>query len=256
MTVVIERIGGGALGPPLSDPWDCSCYLVRGSRRAVVVDAGAGRVPLTVPSDADALLLTHLHLDHAGGAAGLGAAGLRVLAHPWTAAGLHTGDEERAGLVAARAQGVYPPDARLVPFAGVEPLEDGAVIDLGDGLVHAIDTPGHSEGHLAFLVDDGSRRTLLAGDLVFAGGRVVLQDLPDVSAERLRASLERVRALRPAALLAGHGAPVEASAGAHIEAALRCFENGRLPPPLEWPAAHARSQGGSSSGQSGRGADR
>ena len=255
MPVVIERVGGGALAPLLTDPWDCSYYLVRGTRRAVLVDAGAGRRAVRPPAGVDAVLLTHLHLDHSGGAAGLAAVGLRVLAHPWTAEGLRRGDEERAGLVQARAAGIYPPNARLVACPAVEELDDGAVIELGGARLEALHTPGHSEGHLAFLVEeDTGRRTLLAGDLVFADGRVVLQSLPDVSAGRLRASLERVRALAPDALLAGHGRAVAEHAQAHLDAALRCFERGQLPPQLE-EAAQSGSQANSSSGQSGRGAD-
>lgn len=234
---MIERIGGGALGPLLTDPFDGSFYVVRGRRRAILVDTGCGRRALRPPADVDTVLLTHLHLDHAGGAAALGAAGLRVLAHPWTAQALRTGDEERAGLLTAREQGIYPPDLRLKACPSVEDLDGGAVLDLGGGRLHVLDTPGHSDGHLAFLVEgsDG-RRVLLAGDLVFAGGRVVLQALPDCRPERLRASLEQVRTLGPDALLAGHGEAVEHGATAHIDAALRHFEAGALPPQLTWPA--------------------
>ncbi len=234
---MIEHIGGGALGPLLTDPLDGSFYVVRGRRRAVLVDTGCGRRPLRPPAGVDTVLLTHLHLDHAGGAAALARAGLRVLAHPWTAEGLRAGDEERAGLLQARAQGTYPPGLRLVACPSVEDLDGGTALDLGGCRLHVLDTPGHSDGHLAFLVEAGrGRRTLLAGDLIFAGGRVVLQPLPDCNPDRLRTSLEHVRTLEPDVLLAGHGDAVETGATAHIDAALRYFEAGAPPPQLTWPA--------------------
>jgi glyoxylase-like metal-dependent hydrolase (beta-lactamase superfamily II) len=233
---MIERIGGGALGPILTDPCDGSYYVVRGQRRAVLVDAGCGARPARPPASVDAVLITHLHLDHAGGAASLAAAGLRVLAHPWTAEGLRAGDEERAGLPQARAHGIYPPELHLATCPSAEEVEDGAAFDLGGCRLLVLDTPGHSDGHLSFLVEDADgQRTLLAGDLVFAGGRVAVQALPDCRPERLRASLEYARAFEPHRLLAGHGEPVEHGATGHIDEALRHFGAGEVPPQLTWP---------------------
>ena len=227
---MIQRVAGGALGPLLTSRWDGSAYVVRGRDRAVLIDAGAGLPPLEPPPGVDELLLTHLHLDHAGGAAALADRGLRVRAHPWTTEGLRAGDEERAGLTTARH--LYPVDARL-RACPVDDLLPDTTLDLGGCTVTAIDTPGHADGHLAFLVVEPSgHRTLLAGDLVFAGGRVALQELPDCRPAALEASLRRVRALAPDRLLAGHGEPVERGAVAHLDLALAAFAAGELPPPL------------------------
>jgi hydroxyacylglutathione hydrolase len=228
----VRLVAGGDLGPRLSDAWDCNVYAVRGAARTVLIDAGCGRAPLD-PGAADAVLLTHLHLDHAGGAAALAGRGLRVLAHPWTAEGLRTGDEERAGLVASRARGFYPADFRLVPVPSAGELADGAALDLGGVTVTAVETPGHADGHHAYVVDEPSgRRTLVAGDLVFPGGAVVLQPLPDCRLDRLWDSLRRVGALGADDLAAGHGLPARGGAAAAIDAALAAFAAGGLPPQL------------------------
>jgi len=225
----VRLVAGGRLGARLSDDWDCNVYEVRGDDRVVLVDAGCGRAPLE-PGDADTVLLTHLHLDHAGGAAGLAARGLRVLAHPWTAAGLRTGDEQRAGLVISRERGFYPSDARLDPVPSAEDLADGAVLDLGGVTVTAVETPGHADGHHAFLVEERSgERTLVAGDLVFPGGAVVLQPLPDCRLDVLWASLVRARQLGAGDLAAGHGMPETDGAAASLDAAIAAFASGGLP---------------------------
>jgi hydroxyacylglutathione hydrolase len=234
MTVpgAVRLVAGGVVGPGVSDAWDCNVYEVRGTARTVLIDAGCGRVPID-PGAADAVLLTHLHLDHSGGAARLAARGLQVLAHPWTVEGLRAGDEDRAGLAVSRARGFYPQDFRLEPVPSAEAIEDGDALDLGGVTVTAVETPGHSDGHHAYLVEERSgRRTLVAGDLVFPGGAVVLQALPDCRLDVLWDSLRRARALHPDDLAAGHGLPDPFGAAAALEAALAAFAAGRLPPQL------------------------
>ena len=94
-----------------------------------------------------------------------------------------------------------------------------------------VETPGHAAGHLSLLVtaEDG-RRSLIAGDLVFPGGTISLQVMPDCDIETLWQSIERVRPFEPDALYAGHLDPVEQGASGHVEAALQAFRSGRIPP--------------------------
>jgi glyoxylase-like metal-dependent hydrolase (beta-lactamase superfamily II) len=215
----------------LTDRYDCNAYVIWGEREAMVVDAGAGRAPLELPELARSVVLTHLHTDHAGGAARLARQGLRVLAHAWTAQGLAVGDEARAGLDRGRRWGMYPSDQRLEPCESVEAIADGTVFDLGGCSVHAVETPGHANGHLSLLVErrDGTC-ALVAGDLVFPRGTISLQVMPDCSIESIWRSIERVRVWQPDGLYAGHLDPVEQGAVGHLDLALSAFRSGRIPP--------------------------
>jgi hydroxyacylglutathione hydrolase len=232
----IELIGGGALGPLVTDKWDCNVWALHGRKRTVLIDAGAGRTPLALPPEADLVLVTHLHFDHSGGAAALARHGLRVLAHPSTAEGLRAGDGERAGLDISQERGFYPRDF-AIESCPAEEVESGAVIDLGGVRVTTIETPGHADGHLSYLAEteDGTR-TLFSGDLVFPGGYVFLQPLPDCRLDRLWESLVRVRDLHPHGLYAGHCAPVEGDALSHLDIAISAFAAGGIPAQL--PDSH------------------
>lgn len=223
---MIERIGGAGLTEAL----DCNVYVIRGRDRAVLVDAGAGRRPLPVPEDVDAVILTHLHADHAAGAQALGRRGLAILAHPWTVEGLATGDEERSGLARARAWGMYPADQALPAWPHAQPLEDADELELGGCRIRVLETPGHADGHLSLLVEEDGVRSLVAGDLVFPGGTISLLVMPDCSIDALWHSIVRVRELAPGALYAGHLDPVTSGATAHLDQALAVFGNGAIPP--------------------------
>jgi glyoxylase-like metal-dependent hydrolase (beta-lactamase superfamily II) len=216
----------------LSGAWDCNVYAIHGRRRSVLIDAGAGLTALDVPAGVDAALVTHLHFDHAGGAAALARRGLRIFAHPWTAEGLRLGDAERGGLRISQERGFYPPDFAQ-RACDAEAIEEGDVLELGGVSITVLETPGHADGHLAFLAEDEQgTRTLLAGDLVFPGGHVFLQPLPDCRLDRLWDSLRRARLSEPHRLYAGHCEPLDDGATSALDSALEAFSAGGIPPQL------------------------
>jgi glyoxylase-like metal-dependent hydrolase (beta-lactamase superfamily II) len=80
------------------------------------------------------------------------------------------------------------------------------------GPLLALATPGHTPGHLAYLL--GAAAIVFTGDAVLGEGSVFLA--PDPGALRgYLAALERLRALEPVALCPGHG-PVVADPQAHL----------------------------------------
>lgn len=127
---------------------------------------------------ATAALLTHHHADHVGGARHLRKRwNLDILAHPHTAT-----------LGAARG---------LV----TRPLWEGRLRH-GDLEVELVSTPGHAVGHLCIKVP--SAGATIAGDLV-AGMGTILIDPDEGDMIEYLASLERLAAAAPGALLPAHG---------------------------------------------------
>jgi hydroxyacylglutathione hydrolase len=72
--------------------------------------------------------------------------------------------------------------------------------------LEVFETPGHCDGHVSLLLRGGERRYLFAGDAVFSGGRVVLQNIHDCSIQKSAASIAKLAQLEFDALLPGHAA--------------------------------------------------
>ncbi|MFK4771478.1 MBL fold metallo-hydrolase [Rhizobium sp. ZW T2_16] len=156
-----------------------NCYLVRGSGRTILIDAGAGgfkqwggRLTANLllagiePSEIDAILLTHAHPDHVGGL--MDASGTVVfpnaelVAHHrevafWQDDGNLSRAPERARgnfLVARQAFDGYRD--RLRTFDGGEVLPG----------ITAMPLPGHTAGHTGYRLDSGDKSLLVWGDIV------------------------------------------------------------------------------------------
>jgi glyoxylase-like metal-dependent hydrolase (beta-lactamase superfamily II) len=199
-------------------------FLVRGDRPALV-ETGPSKVAATVeagvraagvePADLGWLVVSHIHLDHAGGLGDLVKAfpNATVVVHP--AGARHLVDPERLMSSSARAYGplletVYGP-LSPVPADRVRAADDGEVLDLGGRTLEIVHSPGHARHHLA--VFDPDAGALYAGDAV----GVLLPDNPvlrpampppDFDVELAIGSLRRFAERRPEMLVLTHYGPI------------------------------------------------
>lgn len=241
LTDHISLVGSGRLGFNLTDDFDCHVFLITDAWHAVLIDAGGGRDAHLIleeiareginPARIDRLLLTHAHADHAGGARALATTlDLGVWASETAAEYVRAGDEHAISLDRARAAGAYPADYVFTAceIAGV--VHDGDRIQVGRLELEAVATPGHCGGHLAYVLHRPGGIDVLAGDAVFAGGKILLQDIWDCSVTASCRSVERLAALKPDGLYPAHG-PISRQRGwSHLDQAVQSMA-GLLPPP-------------------------
>jgi glyoxylase-like metal-dependent hydrolase (beta-lactamase superfamily II) len=150
---------------------NCSVLWCSKTRRAAVVDPG-GDLPLIEQAIeaqelvVERILITHGHLDHAGGAAALA----ERLAVPIE--GPHVGDRFWIDML--------PEQGRMMGFAGraFTPqrwLEDGDTVHVGEMHFEVLHCPGHTPGHVVFF--QRQWRLAAVGDVLFAGS-IGRTDLP------------------------------------------------------------------------------
>ena len=207
-------------------------YLVpTGGRSFALIETGPGSTLETVvdgireagfePLDLDTVLVTHIHLDHAGAAGALATmTGARVVVHDVGAP--HLLDPTRLLKSAGR---IYGADMdRLwgamtpVPEAQLQPVSGGEVLDLGEREIRVLYTPGHASHHVAYLLDG---EALFSGDAAairLSDSTVVRPALPppEVDLERWDRSLETIREAGASRLLLTHFGEVR-QVEAHLE---------------------------------------
>lgn len=240
----VHLIGSGAFGFDLTDAYDCHVFLLDGGEELAIIDAGAGMGADAIvenvrqagfdPARVRHLILTHAHGDHGGGAAKLRdlldapAVHLSYVAAPW----LREGNEEAISLALAKAAGVYPESYTLTPCPIDNELHEGDRIAVGDLSLETFDTPGHCDGHISLLVEIGGRRIFFAGDVVFWGGTIFLQNIYDCRLDAQIDSLRKLRGLAVDTLLPGHQSLSLTNGQSHIEKANQWLDRLLVPPQM------------------------
>jgi glyoxylase-like metal-dependent hydrolase (beta-lactamase superfamily II) len=185
-----------------------------GTDRERVLDA-IGAVGLS-PADIEVIAVTHVHLDHAGGAGFFAADCPEATVYAHETGAPHLIDPARlwAGTKAAvGGQIEYYVEPRPIPRERVVELADGDEIDLGNRLLRAHHAPGHAP-HQVVLHDPGTD-AVFVGDAagLYVPGRDVAYPTsppPNFDLEAAVADTETIAGLDPDRLLYTHFGPAPA----------------------------------------------
>ncbi len=206
-----------------------SAYVYTGARKVLVETGSTPCHPYLVaalktlgltPADLDYVVVTHVHLDHAGGAGVLAGVAPQAtfVAHPRAARHLIDPTKLIAG-----AKAVYGDDLERffgqilpVPERQVLIREDGDTLDFGDRVVTFYDTPGHAKHH--FSMHDPVLSAVFSGDAL--GVRYVAEFtgwpfefvLPstspsDFDPKAVEKTVDKLRALAPSVVYHTHFGP-------------------------------------------------
>jgi glyoxylase-like metal-dependent hydrolase (beta-lactamase superfamily II) len=114
----------------------------------------------------------------------------------------HVGDVERLRQKWHVPVWAHKLTAERVDFKIDRLLEDGDVIACPPRKLRVVFTPGHAQGHICLFDEDA--RMLIAGDMVAGVGSIII-DPPEGHMGTYLASLEKLIALEPRALVPSHG---------------------------------------------------
>jgi glyoxylase-like metal-dependent hydrolase (beta-lactamase superfamily II) len=116
-------------------------------------------------------------------------------------------------------------DYRFEPVEVAQEVREGDRLTVGDLEIEVFETPGHCDGHVSYLLRGKNRSYLFAGDAVFSGGRIVLQNIHDCSIQKSAASVAKLAKLNFDSLLPGHAAISLDNGMAHVAKAHDAFQN-------------------------------
>lgn len=208
-------------------PQLAAIHLIRSGDQVAIVDTGNNAsVPQVMAALAELglgaeavshVLLTHIHLDHAGGAGAFMAAcpNATLVVHPRGAR--HMADPARlwAGTVA-----VYGEADAIARYGEIVPVPAGRIVEATDALVidlngrplRVADTPGHARHHVCYF--DERSRGWFTGDVFGLSYRELDRDgmafvFPSTTPVQfdpppLHASIDRLMAADPAAMYLTH----------------------------------------------------
>ncbi len=198
-------------------PHTIASYLLIGREGPVLVETGPGSTLDTLvtglahhgfsPRDIQHVLVTHIHLDHAGAAGWLAREGAHIYVHHVGAP--HIIDPSKLLASATRIYGDQMDalwgEVLPVPADQVTSLSDGDELAINGLVFTALDTPGHASHHHVYRV----------GDIAFTGDAAGIQipgvyyvDLPapppEFNVELWQATIERLLGLNVKAIFPTH----------------------------------------------------
>ncbi|MGH3088184.1 MAG: MBL fold metallo-hydrolase [Rubrobacteraceae bacterium] len=178
--------------------FEVNACVVHAPEGDIIVDAGAEpeKVLGAATNGVAAILITHGHADH-----------------------ISALDEVREATGAPVH--MHPLDAEPAGITGYQPLQDGEDLVIAGESLHVLHTPGHSPGHVTFVLG----KDQIVGDLILPGS-VGRTDISGASWEDIELSIRKVMPLwkEDTRLFCGHG-PV-------LSAAEEMAKNPYLPPAL------------------------
>jgi glyoxylase-like metal-dependent hydrolase (beta-lactamase superfamily II) len=160
-------------------------------------------------ADVRAVLLTHIHLDHAGVTGTLAERLPNLAVYVHEVGARHLAAPEKLLASAMRLYGDDMPrlwgDFKAVPAAALRALKGGEVLRVGGRTLHVAYTPGHAVHHVSYFDEAdrvayvGDTAGIVVGDFVLAA-----TPPPDIDLERWDASLSIIEGWAPATLYLTH----------------------------------------------------
>lgn len=199
--------------------YDSNIYLIQGEVN-LLIDTGTGRnfdrvrgeleELGTGPRGIDIIINTHHHFDHVGGNSDfLQACDCELMASEESANVLRAADREETFAGAFGGE--------LEPMEVSRALSEGDEIEVGEGVLTVLSTPGHTPGDISLY--EPEEKVLFSGDTVFRGG-IGRTDLPSSDRGAMRSSLQKLAGLDVERLYPGHGPTAEEDGHRYIKQGL------------------------------------
>lgn len=183
----------------IEEPGYVQSYLINGTSRSALLDTGTGIQNIfsaikPLVKDRVSVFNTHWHFDHIGGNSLFSEIGISPLESHLIQRDISSSELSKIQNIGFESENLLLPrgfnatEYKISASSATFSIENGQQFDLGDRILEAMATPGHTCGSMSFL--DHRTRSLFVGDLVYRDTYFVHFEDSDI--EEFFRSLEKV----------------------------------------------------------------
>ena len=192
------------------------CFLIKGGNEFALIETGPSLYYDEIKKSLNKLsvdinkiknvLVTHIHLDHSGGAWKFAKKGAKIYVHPKGAPHLISPEKlmSSATKIYGEKMDVLWGSVEGINSDQVIPVDNNEVIEIGDLEFKALHTPGHANHHISWRFDNSIFTGDVAGAKIGKGPVLPACPPPDIDLEKWEMSLKILEKEQPKKLYLTH----------------------------------------------------
>ena len=193
-----------------------ACFLIKSSKGLVMIETGPSTSYKIISQELNNLgynikdvkhvFITHIHLDHSGGAWKFAENGAKIYVHPNGAKHLKNPQKliESATKIYGNKMDFLWGKIKKIDKKKIQTVEHKEKIIIGDTIIKSLHTPGHAEHHIAWKINDEIFAGDVAGAKIFNGPVLPACPPPEIDLEKWENSIDIIIKENPKCLYLTH----------------------------------------------------
>jgi glyoxylase-like metal-dependent hydrolase (beta-lactamase superfamily II) len=193
-----------------------ACFLIKSSKGLVMIETGPSTSYKIISQELNNLgynikdvkhvFITHIHLDHSGGAWKFAENGAKIYVHPNGAKHLKNPQKliESATKIYGNKMDFLWGKIKKIDKKKIQTVEHKEKIIIGDTIIKSLHTPGHAEHHIAWKINDEIFAGDVAGAKIFDGPVLPACPPPEIDLEKWENSIDIIIKENPKCLYLTH----------------------------------------------------
>ena len=193
-----------------------ACFLIKSSKGLIMIETGPSTSYNIISQeltnlgynikDVKHVFVTHIHLDHSGGAWKFAKNGAKIYVHPCGAQHLENPQKliESATKIYGDKMDFLWGKIQKIDKKKIQTVEHKEKIIIGDTTIESLHTPGHAEHHIALKINDEIFTGDVAGAKIFNGPVLPACPPPEIDLEKWENSIDIIIKEKPKCLYLTH----------------------------------------------------
>ena len=193
-----------------------ACFLIKSSKGLIMIETGPSTSYKIISQELNNLgyniknvkhvFVTHIHLDHSGGAWRFAENGAKIYVHPYGARHLENPQKliESATKIYGDKMDFLWGKIKKINKKKIQTVKHKEKIIIGDTIIESLHTPGHAKHHIAWKINDEIFAGDVAGAKIFDGPVLPACPPPEINLEKWENSIDIIIKENPKCLYLTH----------------------------------------------------